>query len=251
MRRKAADRSESTRLGVAAPMNGRACLLALLSLCAPVSPLSAQGVVVDQGRFAVTLDARQAGTEEFSVRRAGFGRDDAFYANSVIRLSREGGAQEVRTLLRASPPDGATEEYQATVTGLEAMELGLTRDRIGGRYRALVRSGLGEENREFPARPDTKTLDLDVAHQYYFLRELREGSTVHVLVPRDRRQTSMRVGPWSEDEIQLGPNRVVARRVELSSGEDRHVVWFDRLGRVVRVEVPGRGYVAERTDLVG
>jgi hypothetical protein len=28
----------------------------------------------------------------------------------------------------------------------------------------------------------------------------------------------------------------------------RRIVWFDRVGRVLRVEVPGRGYVADRVD---
>jgi hypothetical protein len=38
--------------------------------------------------------------------------------------------------------------------------------------------------------------------------------------------------------------------VDFTSGEERHAVWFDRLGRVLRVEVPARGYVAERVDLL-
>ena len=232
-------------------MNRPACLLAFLSVSAAAAPLSAQGVVVDQGRFSVTLQGRAAGGEEFSIRRAGFGRDDYLYANSVIRLRHDGGEQEIRTLLRAAPPDGVTEEYQATVTGPEPMELGLTRDRGGRRYRVLIRSQQGEENRELPARPNTRTLDLVAAHHYYFLRDLREGSAVHVVEPRGRRQLTLEVGAWAEVEVQLETGAVTARHVVLSSGEDRRLVWFDRLGRVIRVEIPASGYVAERTDLVG
>lgn len=211
--------------------------------------LAAQGVVVDQGRFAVTVDGRPAGSEEFSIRRAGFGTGDAFYSNGVIRLVLPEGEQEIRPLLRAAPPGGATERYQVRVTGPDALELGLQRELR--RFRALIRSEGGEENREFPARPNTKTLDLDVAHQYYFLRDLREGETVHVLVPRERHQTTLRAGPWQEMELQLGANQVPARRVEYEMDGEERTVWFDRLGRVLRVEVPARGYVAERTDLVG
>jgi hypothetical protein len=59
------------------------------------------------------------------------------------------------------------------------------------------------------------------------------------------------VGAAREESLQLGPNVVDARRVELSAGDDRRIVWFDRLGRVLRVSIPARGYVAQRTDLVG
>jgi hypothetical protein len=55
-----------------------------------------------------------------------------------------------------------------------------------------------------------------------------------------------------DQSLVLGPNSVPSRRVELSSEEgDDRVVWFDRQGRVLRVEVPALGYAAERTDLVG
>jgi len=34
-------------------------------------------------------------------------------------------------------------------------------------------------------------------------------------------------------------------------GEQERVVWFDRQGRVLRVDIPALQYVAERSDLVG
>ncbi len=231
------------------------CLTAALASLAAVQSVAAQGVVVDQGTFAVSLDGRQAGTEEFTIRRAGINRDDALFATATVDLRREGGAQQVRILLRATPADGlpkceGTEPcYQVDVTGAAAMSLRLGLS--GRRYVARILDSAGEEIREFPAAPGTRILENDVAHLYYFLRDVAEGARAPVLTPGDRARSTLLAGRASSEQIQLGPNIVEARRVEFSAGDDRRIVWFDRLGRVLRVSVPRRGYLAERTDLVG
>jgi hypothetical protein len=123
--------------------------------------------------------------------------------------------------------------------------------RAGRRYRATISSEIGEEDREFQARSDTRVLEQGVAHHYFFLRNLREGGAAHVLEPRSRRQLTLVAGPRVDEEIQVGPNIVAARRVEFASGADRRIVWYDRQGRVLRLEIPATGYLAERTDLIG
>ena len=217
------------------------------SLAAPAEGL-AQGVVVDQGRFAVTLDGESAGFEDFTIRRAGLGGDAAIFANGTITLTRAGGAQQILPLLRAIPPDGIASQYQVEVTGVEPLDLRL---RLAQRrYVAVIQSQLGEEQREFPAQPDTRIVDVDVAHHYYFLREVREGTVTPVLEPRLRGHLQLRAGAPEDEELRLGQTAVQARRIELSAGEDRRIVWFDRVGRVLRVEIPSRRYVAQRVDLL-
>lgn len=224
-------------------------LLITLLLAAPL-PGVAQGVVVDQGQFSIRIGGRNVGTEDFVIRRAGLGRDDAIFANGVVSIRDAGGAQEIRPLLRAAPPDGIAESYQVTVTGTDAMEIRLARS--GRRYVATIRSSVGDEDREFQARIDTRVLETGVAHHYYFLRDAREAVATHTLEPRGRRQAELTAGPRRDEELRLGPNTVTARRVEFtSSGGDARIVWFDRQGRVLRVEIPSLGYVAERTDVVG
>lgn len=224
-------------------------LLALLVVGA-VAPALAQGVVVDQGQFAIRLDGQAVGTEDFVIRRASLGLNAAFFANGVVSLTTPGATSEVRPLLRADPPDGQAESYQVQVTGDGAMELRLAKS--GRRYVATIRSAIGAEDREFQARPDTRILDLDVAHHHYFLRDLRVDRPVHVLEPRSRGQYTLTATARTDVELRMGPNVVQARRVELSAegGADR-TVWYDRQGRVLRVEIPSLSYVAERTDLVG
>jgi hypothetical protein len=210
---------------------------------------AAQGVVVDQGRFEITVNGADAGSEEFVIRRAGFGGGDALYANGVVaRTAPE--QLEIRPLLRVQPLTGAAEEYQASVKGAEQTEIRL--GRAGRRYVATIRSEIGAEDREFQAQPDTRILELGVAHHYYFLRSEREGRAIAVLEPRSRRQLTLVAGAPTTEELRMGPNVVSARRVSFTDeGGGERIVWFDQQGRVLRVEIPSEAYVAERSDLVG
>jgi hypothetical protein len=209
---------------------------------------AAQGVVVDQGRFRVSIEGRGSGTEEFTIRRAGLGREDAIFANGVVNLGEAGTAQVIRPLLRATPPEGIATEYQVEVEGADSMTLRLRS--AGRRYVAVIRSSVGEEQREFPAHEGTRVLEVDVAHHYYFLRNVREGSVTPVLEPRARTRGELLAGPSTDQELPSGSTVVESRRVEFSVDGETRTVWFDRLGRVLRVEIPARGYRAERVDLL-
>ncbi len=210
---------------------------------------TAQGVVVDQGTFALRIDGQDAGTEEFVIRRAGLGSGDALFASGVVSMTAPA-ARQIRPLLRVEPVSGAAEEYQVSVTGSDAAEIrvGLA----GRRYVASIRSEAGAEDREFQARPDTHVLEAGVAHHHHFLGGERAGSDAYALEPRTRRQLTLSVGGSESEELRLGPNVVTSRRVVFGEGsEDERVVWYDRQGRVLKVEIPALGFVAERTDLVG
>lgn len=219
----------------------------LIAWAAPA--ISAQGVVVDQGQFTIRVSGLTVGTEDFVIRRAGFGRGDAVFANGVVSVVVGGTVQEVTPLLRTIPPSGTATSYQVGVTGPDALDVRLARS--GRRYLASISSGIGDEDREFQARSDTRVLELGVAHHYYFLGDLPEGRQAHALEPRTSRQVILVASARTDVELSLGPDRVPARRVQFSSDqEDHRIIWFDRQGRVLRVEVPSREYVAERTDLV-
>ncbi|MGE0159319.1 MAG: hypothetical protein AB7T31_07880 [Gemmatimonadales bacterium] len=232
-----------------APSGRRTARLAGLLLAASsvvASSGAAQGVVVDQGRFTVTYGGRAAGTEDFSIRRAGLGPDDAMFANATVSLTRDGRAQEIRPLLRATPA-GVAIEYQVEVTGADRLELGLRR--VARRYVATIRSETGEEQREFPAAMETRILEQDVAHFYYFLRDVEPGTVTPVIEPRSRARLELTAGTPTTEELVAGSAPVAARRVEYTSGSEVRIVWFDPLGRVLRVEIPSTGYVAQRTEV--
>ncbi|MHB1192496.1 MAG: hypothetical protein ACYC6F_05555 [Longimicrobiales bacterium] len=227
----------------------------LLALALAVSALAlpgrgaAQSVVVDEGTFAVSLRGAPAGTEQFAIRRAGVGDDAIVIANAVILLDRGAGPTELRPLLEVTPLDDASVNYQLKVSGSETSELSV---RLAGRrYVARIRTDAGEEEREFLARPGTRIVEEGVAHQYYFLRGVRGGSTTPVIEPRTRRQVQLTASTTADEELALGATTVRARKLTLTAGADVRHIWFDAQGRVLRVEIPALGYVAERQDLVG
>ncbi len=227
-------------------------LLALsivLAVSSPTRTAHAQGIVVDEGSFRISLAGREVGTESFSIRRAGIGRDDALFANGTIELGSSVDRDAIDPLLRATPPDGVVAGYQVRVTGKNALDFQLTL--VGNRYVSFARSPLGDEEREYPARSTTRILEQDVAHHYYFLRDAREGERIHIIEPRSRSQGTLTVDRRTDDQILLDGRPTEARRLEMSFRDQVRTVWYDRLGRVLRVEIPALGYVAERADLVG
>ena len=225
--------------------------LSLAALLATAMPLAAggQSVVVDEGTFAVTIAGQSAGSESFTIRRAGIGSDAVVVANAVVRIDTAEGATELRSLLETLLPDGAASKYQLKITGAETGDVTLAL--AGRRFVSLIRTQRGEEEREFLARPETRIIEEGVAHHYHFLGAVREGSAAPVLEPRTRRQIRLVASAWVDQTLDLGPTQVTARRVVFTAGEEERIVWFDRQGRVLRLEIPSRSFVAERTDLVG
>lgn len=227
----------------------RTVLTALVAVVSAPAVAAAQSVVVDEGTFALTLGGAPAGIERFTIRRAGVGDDAIVIANAVVQLGGGGGTTELRPLLEATPLDDASANYQLKVSGAESAEMSV---RLAGRrYVSRFQTQTGEEEREFLARPGTRIVEEGVAHQYYFLRNVREGARVPVIEPRTRRQVQLTASAPEAVELRVGAVRIRSRKVTFSAGEDVRVVWFDEQGRVVRVEVPGAGYVAAREDLVG
>jgi hypothetical protein len=224
-------------------------LLALVTSLAPIR-LAAQSVMVDEGTFALTIGGKPAGTETFQIRRSGMGNDAIVIAQGRVDLNGPDGRLELDPLLETDLPQGAATSYHLKVSGAKTAELSLKL--AGRRYVSLIRSDAGEEEREFLARPETHILEEDVAHQYYFLHTAREGERTPVIEPRTRKQLVLTASASSDERLQLGPNLVQARRVTFSAGgTDERTVWFDRQGRVLKVEIPARSYVAQRQDLVG
>ena len=126
-------------------------LALVCALAAGTTRLGAQSVVVDEGAFAITLNGRAAGTERFTIRRAGVGDDAIVIANAVVQLNAGGGVTELRPLLEATPLDDASANYQLKVSGEESAEISV---RLAGRrYVSRLHTEVGEEEREYLARP--------------------------------------------------------------------------------------------------
>lgn len=226
-----------------------ALLTVALACLVTASPTSAQNVVVDEGTFDITIHGAKQGTETFSIRRSGLGNEGTILAHGTVSVTLGGVPTEVRPVLEAVSTDGTATQYQVKVTGQETLEGRLAL--AGNRYASRFRSAAGEEEREFLARPGTRVVDVMVAHHYYLLRSVRPGTTTVVIEPRTRRVIQLVASDWVNEDVQLGPNQVAARRVTFGSGAEARTLWYDGQGRVLRVEIPALGYVAERQDVVG
>ena len=211
--------------------------------------LSAQSVVVDQGTFGLSIHGERSGSEDFIIRRAGLGNQAAFISRGVVVRTLDGASEEFTTLLRVTATEGTAAGYEFKSSRPVPVEIMLNAS--GPRYFSRFISGEGQEEREFRAEPGTRIVEQQVAHHLYFLGNVLKDSTVHVIEPLSRTDREFLVSTQQDEEIRLGRNRVLARRVIFTSADGDRIVWFDRQGRVLRVEIPTIGYLAEREDLVG
>ena len=223
-------------------------LITSFSLIVPLG-LSAQSVVVDRGTFGLSIHGEKIGTEDFIIRRAGLGNEAAFISRGVVVRTLNGTSEEFTTLLRVTANEGTAAGYEFKSSGPAPIEIMLNIS--GPRYFSRFISGEGQEEREFLAERGTRIVEHQVAHHFYFLGNVPNDSIVHVIEPLSRTDRQFLVSAEQDEEIRLGRNRVLARRVMFTSADGDRIVWFDRQGRVLRVEIPGIGYLAVREDLVG
>jgi hypothetical protein len=210
----------------------------------------AQGVTVDEGTFRILVDGREIGTETFAIRRSGTGADAQVIATAEIHMEVPEGRLDLRPALQASGVEMAVSAYQIKVSGHTQEEVYVT---LGPRrFLTKVRSERGEQEREYRATPGTLLLDTDVAHQYYFVSTraaAMNGGTVPVIVPREGEVFDLTVTVVGPETIRIGGTSVEARHLRLEGRQQTRDLWVDGEGRVLRLEFPARGYVAERRTL--
>ena len=208
---------------------------------------SAQTLVLDEGQFTLRTNGREVGREVFAIRQTGTGPAAVVIAQGRVELTD---ADNLQTSLETSGPALRPAAYQISVEGDEPQKIA---GRIaGGRFSARIVSPAGEMMREYLAGDGAVIVDDGVAHQLFFLaRRLDQAPfSVPIIIPRRSRQLSASVSAATQDAVTIAGQRVNARRftVEPASGDTRRV-WVDDEGRVLRVEVPARDLVAERTSV--
>jgi hypothetical protein len=220
-------------------------LLTTLLLLTLARPLAAQTVVLDEGTFRILRGGQSVGTETFTIRRTGQGADAQVLANAEITLDLPGGAELVKPLL-STGSDFSLAGYQVEVSGPDRIDIWVTPS--GRRLLARTRSSAGEQEREFRATPGGVLLEEGVAHQYWFLSQLAEGTAVNVLVPRAGAQDRIEVRSVVPETVVVAGVSRSARHVTFAINGQVHEVWYDAEDRVLKVSVPGTGFGAERTS---
>lgn len=223
-------------------------LFLALSLATP-GPLSAQAVVLDEGSFLVEVAGQAIGTEQFSIRRSGFGENAQVIAQGTLELSRDGRRQTIRSALGTVGVGMSLDAYQVRVSGSGELQVRL--QRRGDRLVAETSSGAGVEEREYrgpSARTPTVVLDEFFAHHYYFLAPFQKpGETrVSIIRPRPGGQVAGVLRMASVEPVTVGNITLQAQRLQLVLEGTVHEVWLDSQNRVLRVEIPAHDYVAVR-----
>lgn len=220
----------------------------LLACALLPSAVAAQGTVVDEGTFRLTIEGREVGTETFTIRRSEPGAELQLIARAQIQMERPEGRVGLEPLLQATGSDMGVTAYQIKVSGHRSEEIRIQLD--DRRFTTTTRSEVGERQQQSRAAPGTLLLDTDVAHQYYFLaaRVGAEGGTVPVIVPRAGHQFDLRVTVVGSESVQIGGASVEARHLRLEGRDETRELWVDSEGRVLRLDHPAAGYSAVRTE---
>ncbi len=217
----------------------------VLAALAPAQAAS-QAAVLDEGSFTLFLDGSDAGTERFTIQRQGVGDDARILATAEIEIRRDGETTQMRPVLQATPAL-APSAYNNDMTGASTAKVaGFLQ---GNRFVSRTTSQEGESQKEFRAGPGTVILERDVAFLYYFVSKLAEkpGADLMVIEPLSGAQYRLKVASAEVEPFRLGREQLQVRHVRLEGGDRLHEVWLDDQGRVLRVEIPSRGYRAERT----
>lgn len=225
-------------------------LLACLALCLLGGPVAlfAQTTTLDEGSFRLYIAGRPIGTENFAIRQSGTGDDAIIIAQGSIAVDTAGAPQEVRTILRVEGASLRPSDYDVTVRG--AADQRIVGRVIGGRFSARIVSPAGEQMREYLASEGAVLVDAGVVHHHYFLARRAEAGArrMPIIIPRLNRQVTGTVEEAGRESVQVGGRTVQARRFAIAlAGGPEIQLWVDDRGRVLRLEVPQRGFEAVRT----
>jgi len=250
---------KKAKIHLAYPANGNSMSRAMLNpsvflpwLLLGLLPglVSGQNVSVDEGAFRLTLNGEVVGREEFSIRRVGRGNEVRLILRGTVEMDLPEGRRTLTPAMEATGQDMVVTAYQLKVAGTLSSEIYVTLS--GRRYMAKVLSTRGEEVREFRAGPGSIILDQDIAHQHHLLLPFTgraEGVSLTVLSPEAGSQTRMTLSLVGQEEVRVGTELIQGRHFRLEGEDASREVWVDEQGRVLRVAIPSRGYVAERESL--
>jgi hypothetical protein len=224
---------------------------ALLFLALAPAVADAQNVSVDESAFRIYRNGEPVGKEEFSIRRIGRGVEQRLILHGTVDLSGPEGNITLAPAMGVRAGSLSVLDYQIKVAGAETTDIFVTVS--GNRFLARTLSSEGEQLREFRAGSGSVLLDEGVVHHHYLLAAFIEGEatvSVNVLTPRAGTQQRMTLSFEGEEEIRIGGSLVPgARRFHLEGGDASRDIWLDDQGRILRLEIPSQGYLAERESI--
>lgn len=226
-------------------MRGSVGLAALVAITHAAAG-AAQTVTLDEGTYRVSIGGREVGTETFIIRQNGAGQNATIVASGKTVIDGDAGSRTLEANLQIAGTTLRPAAYELRMQGGDIISGRV----VGRRVTAKIVNQAAENVREYLVSEGAILVDETVAHHYYFLaRRVPEGGNrVPIVTPRENRQA------WAEVTVDppaaitvAGETRTATRfHVVLPEGDERFF-WADAQGRVLRLEVPARQLVAERT----
>jgi len=228
----------------------RFAALFLFLVLAPSSS-AGQNISVDENAFRIYVNGESVGREEFSIRQTGPRAQQRHILYGNVEMELPQGMVTLSPAMDASGSPLAVSDYQIKVAGAETTDIFITVS--GKRFLARSISAAGEQLREFRAGPGSVLLDEGIVHHHFLLSPFLESEgavSLTVFIPRAEAQQRMTLSLVGEEEVRVGGVLVSgARRFHLEGGEYSRDIWFDEQGRILRLEIPSQGFVAERENL--
>ncbi|HEX7050301.1 MAG TPA: hypothetical protein VF188_08885 [Longimicrobiales bacterium] len=226
--------------------------LLLCSLCGflPLSApavLGAQTISLDEGSLQLLVGGREVGRETFTIRQNGTGPAMVIIARGAVVLDTAGAPQQLQALLRVEGPGLRPASYNLNLVGGNGQRI--AGQLVGNRFSARILSSAGEQMREYLASEGAVLVEEGIAHHHYFLaRRFAAGMTnIPVIIPRRNLQISAVVTDAGSGSVDVGGRAIRARHLVISpTGAPERHLWVDDDGRILRLEIPARAFVARR-----
>ncbi|MEQ1690448.1 MAG: hypothetical protein ABMA00_04135 [Gemmatimonas sp.] len=206
---------------------------------------------LDVGSFTLFVNEQRAGREQFSMHRLA-GGDGA-----MLELRAESAIGDRRAAVRLETDSvGTPMRYSVEERTGSTVTLRLGGQRVRGRFATLARSTTGESAREYLLAPGALVLEDNGVLQYALL--IRNRTTVRgdsvvipVLTPIANRQGSARLSLLADNDtvVIAGSRRVALRWEVVTSDRELRLIWADADGRLLRIQIPARGFNALRDDV--
>ncbi|MCI0433587.1 MAG: hypothetical protein L0271_08050 [Gemmatimonadetes bacterium] len=224
-------------------------LFALVLVPGPARGGAQSVVTLDEGEFRLLEKGREVGTETFTIRQSGSGDEAVIIANARVLPADGSGVDAVvqvagGTLRPAAYDIVADSRQDPTIHGIVR----------GRRVTATIRSSAGENVREYLVSEGAVLAEPAVAHHHWFVAQRAIAGTTRLplIVPSESRQVFAELSVEPAEPIMVSGRRIDARRVTVRpDGSPERRIWIDDTGRILRLEIPDLGLVAERTTAPG
>lgn len=175
----------------------------------------------------------------------------------MLELRAESAIGDRRAAVRLETDSvGTPMRYSVEERTGSTVTLRLGGQRVRGRFATLARSTTGESAREYLLAPGALVLEDNGVLQYALL--IRNRTTVRgdsvvipVLTPIANRQGSARLSLLADNDtvVIAGSRRVALRWEVVTSDRELRLIWADADGRLLRIQIPARGFNALRDDV--